>query len=75
MLRYRLFSLHSCNGAVSGSRNNLTQCLYADISSGKYTRDIGVHVVVGLDLSVVHIKHSLEELASGIVADEAEQAE
>ena len=41
----------------------------------KYTRDIGVHVVVGLDVSVVHIKHSLEELASGIVADEAEQAE
>ena len=74
-LRNIFFRLHCGDRAVCGSRHNLTEALNADVSGGKYARDIGVHVVVGLNIAVLHVYHTLKQLASGIVADKSEQTE
>ena len=70
-----MLGLHGGDGAVSGGGDHLAQALDTDVAGGKDAGNAGVHVVVGLDVPVLHVQHPIKELGVGVVADEAEQAE
>ena len=74
MLGDILFALHGGDGAVSGSGNDLTQGLDADIAGSVNAGDVGAHALVGLDVAVLHVQDALEH-TGGLLAGEAEQTE
>ena len=56
-----MLSLHSSDSAVSSSSNDLTQGLHTDIASSEDAGDVGVHVVISLDIAVLGINDALEQ--------------
>ena len=51
-----MFRLHSSNSAVGCCGYYLTQTFYSNIAGSKYAGNIGMHIVIGTDVSILHIQ-------------------
>src|SRR5699024_484760 len=70
------FYLYGCDRSVCGSGHYLTQALDTNVSGGVHARNIGVHIIVCLDVaSLVHIDDAFKRLAVGDGSDESEYTE
>src|SRR5699024_5152817 len=72
---YVALSLSNSNRTVAASSYNLTQMLFNNVAGSEYARNAGVHVLVGYDVTVVHLQFAFKQLGFWIEADEYKDTE